>query len=70
MERLACPLLHLCSLQVYRRYRERKASNGKKRKIFMFLKAAERNLKMGASERMAIKKHKQYGNFAGEKKAW
>lgn len=36
----------------------------------MFLKAAERNLKMGASERMAIKKHKQYGNFAGEKKAW
>lgn len=47
------------------RYRERKARDGKKKKNFMFKKAAGSNLKTEESSRMAVKKYRQYGNFVG-----
>ena len=47
----------------------KEARSGKKKKIFMFRKAAGSSFKMEESSRMAIKKHRQYGNFAGEESA-
>lgn len=52
------------------RYREGKANNGKKKKIFMFRKAERRNFKMDESSRMTIKKYRQCGNIVGEKSVW